>query len=314
MSYTHLTRNERFCLEELRQNGQSIRAIARMLGRSASTISRELKRNSSKKGYHPYYAYSQAVGRRRKAKGSSLQSDPEKRQYVIEKLQLYWSPEQIANSWKKEHAESSISVSTIYRHIKRGLLPGISRKKHLRRRGKRIVHRDSNYNTIHPDRIIPEWPEEIRQRVRIGDWEGDTISGGRGKGFAVTLVDRKTGFLCGRVIQSKDAATTRQAILDALDGLPVHSLSLDNGSEFAEFHELEQQLGAPVFFAEPHKPWQRGTNENTNDLLRFFFPKGCDFRNVSQDDFNNVVALINSRPRKRFNWIAPVDLFSVALP
>lgn len=314
MSYTHLTRDERFCLEELRQKGSSIRAIARMLGRSASTISRELKRNSNRKGYHPYYAYSQAVWRRRKAKGSSLQSDPEKRLYVIEKLQLYWSPEQIANSWKKEHPESSISVSTIYRHIKRKLLPGISRKKHLRRRGKRIVHRDSNYNTIHPDRIIPEWSEEIRQRVRIGDWEGDTICGGRGKGFAVTLVDRKTGFLCGRVIPSKDAATTRQAILDALDGLPVHSLSLDNGSEFAEFRELEQQLGAPVFFAEPHKPWQRGSNENTNDLLRFFFPKGCDFTNVSQIDFDYVVSLINSRPRKRFNWLSPLDLFSVALP
>jgi len=313
MSYTHLTRSERFCLEELRQKGLSIRAIARMLGRSASTISRELKRNSNRKGYHPYYAYSQAVGRRRKAKGSSLQADPEKRQYVIDKLQLFWSPEQIANCWKKEHPDSSISVSTIYRHIRRKLLPGISRKKHLRRRGKRIVHRDSNFNTIHPDRTIPEWPEEIRQRVRVGDWEGDTICGARGKGFAVTLVDRKTGFLCGRVIQSKDAATTRQAILDALAGLPVHSLSLDNGSEFAEFRELEQQLAAPVFFAEPHKPWQRGTNENTNDLLRFFFPKGCDFTNVSQAEFDYVVSLINSRPRKRFNWLSPLSLFSVAL-
>lgn len=314
MSYTHLTRDERFCLEELRQKGLSMHAIACMLGRSASTISRELKRNCSRKGCHPYYAYSLAMGRRRKPKVSSLQSDPLKRQYVIEKLQLYWSPEQIANCWKKEHPESSISISTIYRHIRRNLLPGICRKKHLRRRGKRIVHRNSNYNTIHPDRIIPQWPDVIRQRARIGDWEGDTICGGKGMGFAVTLVDRKTGFLCGRVIQSKDAATTCQAILDALDGLPVHNLSLDNGAEFAELRMLEQQLDSSVFFAEPHKPWQRGTNENTNGLLRFFFPNGCDFRSVSQADFDRAVYLINSRPRKRFDWLSPLALFSVALP
>lgn len=313
MSYTHLTREERFCLEELLQKGLSMRAIARMLGRSASTISRELKRNSSRKGYQPYYAYVQAVRRRRKTKGSELQRNPEKQAYVIEKLNLYWSPEQIANRWKREYPHSSLGISTIYRHIRRKLLPGISRKTHLRRRGKKIIHRDSKYNTIHPDRIIPEWPEEIRRRLRVGDWEGDTINGARGKGAAVTMVDRKTGFLCGRIIHSKDAATTRQAILDALDGLPVLSLSLDNGSEFADFRDIEAQLGAPVFFAEPHKPWQRGVNENANDLLRFFFPKGCDFTAVSQHDFDRVVALINARPRKRFNWLSPRDLFPVAL-
>ena len=153
MSYTHLTRSERFCLEELLEKGLSIRAIARMLGRSPATISREVKRNSSRKGYHAYYAHNQARGRWKKPKGSSLQTDPEKQQYVIEKLQLFWTPEQIANCWKKEHPDSTISFSTIYRHIRRRMLPGISCKKHLRRRGKRIVHRDSNFNTIHPDRM-----------------------------------------------------------------------------------------------------------------------------------------------------------------
>ena len=146
--------------------------------------------------------------------------------------------------------------------------------------------RRANYNTIHPERIIPEWPEEIRQRKRIGDWEGDTLCGGGGKGGAVTLVDRKSGWICGRVVHSRQASETREAILEALKDKPVHSLSLDNGSEFAEFRELEEQLEAPVYFAEPHKPWQRGCNENANGLLRFFFPKGCNFLKISQAGFD----------------------------
>ena len=167
-------------------------------------------------------------------------------------------------------------------HIKRGLLPGISEKEHLRRRGKRKVKRRANYNTIHPERIIPEWPEEIRPRKRIGDWEGDTLCGGGRKGGAITLLECKSGWIYGRVVHSRQASETREAILEALKDKPVHSLSLDNGSEFAEFRELEEQLKAPVYFAEPHKPWQRGCNENANGPLRFFFPKGCNFLDVSQ--------------------------------
>lgn len=316
MSYNHLTREERFCLAELLEKKMSIRAIARMLGRAPSTISRELKRHRTKKGYHPYYAYSQAIYRRRKPRRkSTLQSDPEKQEYVLAKLQEFWSPETIAGRWEMEHVGSKISASTIYRHIKRGLLPGITPKKNLRRRGKHKVHRNSNYNTIHPDRIIPDWPEAIVQRLRIGDWEGDTLCGGRGKGGAVTLVDRKSGYICGWVVHSREASETKSAILSALHGMPVFSLSLDNGPEFSEFRDIERLLHAPLFFAEPHKPWQRGCNENANDLLRFFFPKGCDFRLVSQDQFQLVLNCINLRPRKRLGWLSPFEVFfSVALP
>ena len=112
------------------------------------------------------------------------------------------------------------------------------------------MKRRANYNTIHPERIIPEWPEEIRKRERIGDWEGDTLCGGEGKGGAVTLVDRKSGLVCRWVIHSRQASETRSAILEALKDKPVKSLSLDNGSEFAEFRELEEQLKATVYFAE----------------------------------------------------------------
>lgn len=310
MSYTHLTLEERYCLVALQEKGASIRAIARILGRSASTISRELTRNRNKKRYHPYDAHSKAVHRRRIPRRSALQMDPEKLQYTVTKLEESdWSPEEIAGRWELEHPGSKISCSTIYRHIKRGLLPGITRKHHLRRHGKKKVHRKSNYNTIQPDRIIPEWPLEIRDRMRIGDWEGDTIQGAKGKGGAVTLVDRKSGYLCGHVVQTRGAGENREAIVAALDGLPVFSLSLDNGSEFAEFRLLESQLGAPIFFAEPHKPWQRGCNENANGLLRSYFHKGCDFRYVSSQEFDRIVSLINHRPRKRLGWRTPFEVF-----
>ena len=315
MSYHHLTLKERYCLSELYDKGMSIRAIAQTLKRSPSMISREPKRNRSLKGYHPYGAYSKAMHRRRMPRRLIISFERDKLQYLVCALvDLCWSPEQAAGYWNKLHPDDILSVSTIYRHIKRCLLPGVSAKAHLRRRGKRKVNRSANYNTIQPDRIIPQWPDVIRLRMRIGDWEGDTICGARGKGAAVTLVDRKSGYICGWVVHSRQADETKLAILNALKGLPVHSLSLDNGSEFAAFRELESQLNAPIFFAEPHKPWQRGCNENANGLLRSFFHKGCDFLNVSQDEFQRVLDLINHRPRKRLNWASPFDVFfSVAL-
>ena len=309
MSYHQFTREERFCLWELHSKGMSIRAIAQALGRAASSVSRELKRNSSAKGYHPFPAHNKAHRRRKQLRSSSLQSDPELKAFVIDRLLAFWPPAAIAGRWSLDHPDRSVSASTIYRHIRRRLLPGVDRKVHLRRRGKRKVNRNANFNTIHPDRIIPDWPDEIKFRKRIGDWEGDSIVGGRGMGAAVTLVVRRSGFICGYPVSNRSAEDTSHAILAALRGLPVLSLSLDNGSEFAEFRHLESQLNAPIFFAEPHKPWQRGCNENANGLLRFFFPKGCDFRSVSPAQFAAVLYSLNLRPRKRLGWRSPFEVF-----
>ena len=171
------------------------------------------------------------------------------------------------------------------------------------------VSRKSNFNTIQPDRLIPDWPEEIRRRARIGDWEGDTVYGGIGKGLLVTQVDQRSRFLRAGLLATREATPTKDAICQLLKGLPVESISLGNGSEFAEFHKMEEELKTFVYFAEPHKPWQRGTNENTNDLLRFFFPKGCDFRLVTQTLLNQVVSLINNRPRKCLGWRTPAEVF-----
>ena len=154
----------------------------------------------------------------------------------------------------------------------------------------------------------------IKDRARIGDWEGDTVYGAVGKGLLVTLVDRKTRFLCAGIINSRNAQETRKMIEFLLKDKPVKSISLDNGSEFSEFRLLEENLQTQVYFAEPHKPWQRGTNENINDVVRFFFPKGYNFHSLDNQLLQNIVLSINLRPRKCLGWKSPFEaFFGVAL-
>ena len=326
MSYTHFTLEERKYLQQLLSEGYSFRKIATILERSASTISREVKRNKAK--YKPHrktdnkhwYNHWRAnilyIRRRREQNRQALKPGTPEWTYIVEGLQQYWSPEAICGRWNKEFPErKSLCVSTIYRYIRLGRFPKITAKQHLRRRGKRIQTRNANYNSIQPDRIIPEWPDEIRNRIRIGDWEGDTVYGGIGKGLLVTLVDRKSRHLKMGLLAARTAEGTREVIEKLLYGLPVKSVSLDNGSEFSEFRKLEEHLHTLVYFAEPHKPWQRGTNENTNDIVRFFFPKGFDFRTVTDEDIQLVEDLINNRPRKCLGWKTPAEILeeSVAL-
>ena len=326
MSYTHFTLEERKYLQQLLSEGYSFRKIAAVLDRSPSTISREVNRNKAKYRphrkpdnqywYNHWHAYKCYIRRRREQNRQALKPGTPEWEYIIAGLQHYWSPETICGRWHKEFPEKKpLCVSTIYRYIRFGKFPKITAKQHLRRRGKRIQTRNANYNSIQPDRTIPEWPEEIRKRVRIGDWEGDTVYGGVGRGLLVTLVDRKSRHLKMGLLASRTAEGTRLVIERLLRGLPVKSVSLDNGSEFSEFHKLEKSLSTLVYFAEPHKPWQRGTNENTNDIVRFFFPKGFDFRTVTDEDIQFVENLINNRPRKCLGWKTPAEIFeeSVAL-
>lgn len=320
MSYTHFTLEERKYLQQLLSEGLSMRKIAAILERSPSTVSREIRRNraawkphrksDNRYWYNHWRAQTLYVQRRRSQVRMALRPGSEEWDYVVSGLEKYWSPEAISGRWHKDFPEKKpLSVSTIYRYVHLKRFPNITRKTHLRRRGKRILPRTSNYNSIQPDRIIPEWPEEIRGRTRIGDWEGDTIYGAVGKGLLVTAVDRKSRFLRAGLLERRDAFLTKTVICKLLRGLPVKSISLDNGSEFAAFHALEDELHTLVYFAQPHKPWQRGSNENTNGLLRFFFPKGCDFHSITQDVVDAVVDLINHRPRKCLGWCSPAEVF-----
>lgn len=320
MSYTHYTQEERKYLQELLAKGYSFRKIADFLGRSPSSVSREVKRNRSKKSksktsdnrycYHSWRAQILSISRRRSNKHYRLQAHTDEWNYILLGLGQYWSPEEIVNRWREENpSRKGFGVSTIYRAIKKKIFPNISRKTHLRRRGKRIQRGSNECNTIKPDRIIPEWPDEIKNRLRIGDWEGDTVWGKQGCGVIVTQVDRKSKYLIARICNTKKADDIKDAIITMFQGKPVKSISFDNGSEFAKFREIEKELNAPIYFAEPHKPWQRGTNENTNGILRFFFPKGCDFLKVTQQELDYVVDLINNRPRKCLGWKTPAEVF-----
>lgn len=318
-SYTHFTLDERNFLHEKLNLGWSIRKIADALDKNPSSVSREIKRNCSVKNkhkqpnkynYHSWRANTLAIMRRRQrhVTPAIIENSP-LWNYIVEKFNLFWSPEQIVALWKQKNSTANISISTIYRYIKQGKFNGIKPNSHLRRKGKKYRLVRHNCQTIHPDRTIPEWTNAIKQRIRIGDWEGDTVYGGIGKGLLVTLVDRKSRFLCATIISSRNSSETREMIVKMLKDLPVNSISLDNGSEFSEFRKLETELNTTVYFAEPHKPWQRGTNENTNDILRFFFPKGYDFRKITDEVVQYVVSLINNRPRKCLGWKTPSEVF-----
>lgn len=325
LSYTHITLEERKYLQKLLKEGYGIRQAAYALGRSPSTISREIKRNRSAHprqpsdnpyNYHHWRAQNLATTRRRDNRRTALPQGSFKYRKVVEGLSLYWSPEQIAMRLRKDYPGQIVGAATIYRYLKRGELIGFDRKTHLRRRGKRKVNRNSNCNTIQPDHLIIDWPSKIKNRRSIGHFEGDSVLGKSGTGGILTFVDRESRFLFATKISSKAAEPTQRAIVRLFSDVRVKSISFDNGCEFARFRELEKELNITVYFAEPHKPWQRGTNENTNDLLRFFFPKGFDFRTLSEEELQRVVDLINNRPRKCLNWNTPAEVFrslSVAL-
>ena len=313
--YKHYTLFERNCLQKFLTEGKSYREIARLLGRSPSTISREVKRNYShgSNHYNAWRATSLYIFRRKRCvRKHKIQPGTELYEFICEGLRHFWSPEVIANLCRERGLD--VSMATIYRALGEKRLKGFSRKEHLRRRGKKRMGDRKKCSTIHPIHTIHERPEIVETKSRLGDFEGDTVYGGAGKGCAVTFVDRKSKLLVAALAPNRESATIRKAIQRAFSlmeyDIPVETITLDNGSEFSDFVDIEKDLNATIYFADPHSPWQRGLNENTNDILRFFYPKGTDFLNVSEQEFQSVVHLINSRPRKCLGFLSPLDFLS----
>ncbi|HPY84614.1 MAG TPA: IS30 family transposase [Ruminococcus flavefaciens] len=310
--YTHFTLSERNCLQQLLSEGKSYREIAKVLDRSPSTISREVKRNFSKKKkrYNAWRATTLYIIRRRNCvRKHTIQPNTDLYEYIISCLKKYWSPEIIA--YKCTEQGFSICTATIYRALKEKRLVGITPKTHLRRHGKKTTSDRKNCSTIHPVHTIHERPEIVEAKGRFGDFEGDTVYGCVGKGCAVTLVDRKSKLLIATIAANREKGTIREAFKRAFalmeHDIPIKTITLDNGSEFADFLNIEKDLQTTIYFADPHSPWQRGLNENTNDILRFFYPKGTNFLNVTEEEFQNVVHLINSRPRKCLGYLSPLE-------
>lgn len=316
-SYTHFTLSEREFLELKLKEGKSIRWIANALARSPSTISREIKRNWSKKRnrYHFWNANNCYKFRRKNChRKNNLTKNPAAFAYVLEKLLLYWSPEIIAGRWNKEHPESKISLRSIYRAVKAGAFPGVKPSTHFRRKGKPYANKKKSY-TRYFDSSIHDREEIVDQRARLGDYEGDTVYGSVGKGYLVTCVDRRSRLVVAAIARDKTIQSTNEAFLAAFQKTAVRpiTLTLDNGTEFLGFKDLEQALEAKVYFADAHSPWQRGSNENINGLIRFFFPRGTNFTKVTDQQLNAVLDLINNRPRKCLDFLSPVEFIKNVL-
>lgn len=314
-SYKHFTLLERESLAEKLKEGKSFRQIAKEMGRSPSTISREVKRNYSKTSnrYHPWRATTLYIVRRKKSRRKCIVDiNPELKKYVIEKLKAYWSPEEIADRGKSEGY--NISTSTIYRAVYGKKLDGVTAKSNLRRRGYYKYKKNSKKGAFEPEHTIHERPEVCERKERIGDFEGDTVCGAVGSGCLVTLVDRKSKLLLAYKSDNKIPLNVRQAVKNAvkLSGIDisVESITFDRGTEFMDFKGIEQDLDTTVYFADPHSPWQRGLNENTNGIIRFFFPKGCNFHQISDEEIKNVVDLFNNRPRKCLGYLSPLEFLS----
>ena len=308
--YQHFTPEERASLAVNLAMGKSIRQIAREFSRSPSTISREVKRNWSKttNQYNAWHAETNYRHRRKACVRKPRLADETARSFVTAGLDQFWSPEIIHFRWKREHPDSPLSHVTIYRALKRGQLPGYTPKTHLRRRGKRKNSHQSY--TIHPVHTIHDRPVEVEIRQRLGDLEGDTVYGAIGKGCAVTLIDRTSRMLYAAKCESRAREHIVKAFEKALGNTYVESITLDNGAEFADFAQIEENHHTTVYFADPHAPWQRGSNENVNDLLRFFFPKGTDFHAVMDAEFDHVVWLLNNRPRICLGCLSPLEFIS----
>lgn len=309
MSYHHFTIYDRICIEEYLRKDYSINKMSSLMKRSKSSISDEINKHTIPHiGYIARIAQERADKIRKNSRYNYKITDKLK-EYIIEKLKLTWSPEQISNRLKIDYPhdkEMRISFKKIYSMIYNGELEGIS-KKNLRKKGKKYNKKSSKKPKIKNAIRISERPESINKREKIGDWEIDTVKGKQGtKASFATFADRKSRYYIAVIMPNAKAETFNKAadtVFRKESYNIVNSFNGDNGSEFSLHEKLSQNFNnAKVYFAQPHSPWEKPTNENENGLLREFFPKGTSLENVTQEETKKAFDLINNRPRKCLNW------------
>jgi len=309
-----ITLEERYAIMALKRQRYSVRAIARELGRAPSTISRELSRNVRPSGrYNPGVAHSYTVARRRRSRRNTRFSQ-EEWMLVEHLIGLDWSPEQIAG-WLKLHGLLSISHETIYLRIWRDKDAGGELWTHLRQAAKKRRKRYRSYDSrgrLAGKRHISERPAEIEARETTGHWEIDTIKGdSQATHSAVTLVERATGYtVMGKLARHTAAECTERCIeLLSRHAGRVATITADNGSEFNSYKDIEAATGVLFYFATPHHSWERGTNENTNGLIRQYLPKRTSMAHVDQADLDAIAHKLNTRPRKRLGFRTPEECY-----
>jgi IS30 family transposase len=296
--------------------GLSIREIARRLERAASTVSREIGRNGGRHGYRGADADAQAWRRATRPQPCLLARRPRLRNWVAERLQRDWSPRQIAVGLQRSFPHDGsmrLSHETIYRSLfvqarnvlKKELLGHLRRGGFMRRPRAQAAREPSILDGI----SIHQRPAEVEDRAIPGHWEGDLLMGGPSSQIA-TLVERHSRYVMLVKVDSKDTVTVTNALARKIRQLPAQlrrSLTWDRGSEMAAHKQFTVATDLKVYFCDPHSPWQRGSNENTNGLLRQYFPKGQDVSHVTQAELNRVARLLNERPRETLNWRTPLE-------
>lgn len=324
----HLTLAEREEIRVALSSKLSLRAIATLLKRSPSTISREVSRNRGRRYYKAVDADNRAKRMAKRPQRSHLETNKMLRVLVMSKLELKWSPEQISGWLRTEYSCQPcmhISHETIYKSLyvrSKGIIHH-SFTQHLHRshpmRHSRSHRRsgDRSFTSIVNGISIRDRPNDIEDRKSLGHWEGDLVSGSKNTHIA-TLVDRKARFTIILKLKGKDADSVHTALLATFKQMPAkyrQSLTWDRGMELAKHAELTRETGIPVYFCDPQSPWQRGTNENTNSLIRQYFPKKTDLSIHSQEKLNNVATQLNERPRKTLKFKTPSHMIekSVAM-
>lgn len=314
--YYHLTQTQRYSIQRFIENGETQGSIAFRIGVHQSTISRELKRHRtpSTGKYNALNAHRQALmavphpvcyDDKRKIRGAL-------EEIIIEKLNLRWSPEQISGRLKLE-GTYSISHEAIYRFIYTMRKCGGDLHRCLRRFGRRKAKRGiykHRMKWVEPRKFIQLRPDSANNRNRFGDWERDLLNGRMSGPSVLTIVDRKSRYTLLRKVNSHFASEVNKKTADALgkkSGLPCCTITNDNGAEFGVFKDLEKALQVPVYYTNPYHSWERGTNENTNGLLRQFIPKKTDLTDIPDSEFKKVEDLINSRPRKILDYRTPEE-------
>lgn len=318
MPYTHLSATERGQLHALRSQGMSQCAIARALDRDPSCISRELGRNrASQGGYDAAKAQQRYTAVRRHCRRTTSLEHAPLKAYLFDKMNQGWSPEQVSGRLWRDYPgvpRMRVSHETIYRTIYadetfgNALIPCLrQRRPRRRKRGQRRPTRP-----IIPNRVgIEARPPEVDALARYGDWEGDLVVGANQQGALLSLVERKSMFLCAEKLASKHAVGAAQAVVAALEPFPDalrKTITFDNGSEFAHHESMTQALGTAVYFAEPYAAYQRGRNENTNGLLRQYFPKSTTFNLLEPRQLQRCVNELNHRPRKKLDYRTPTEV------
>lgn len=297
----------------LKSNGYTQKDIAKYIGVAASTICRELKRNSGQRGYR-YQQANELATQRRYISCRHRRLTSEVISFVEEKLREKWSPEQIAGVCKSNNI--FISYETIYRHVWADKKTGGDLYKHLRRRGKKYNHRSAKTagRGCIPNRIdISERPKIVEKKCRIGDWEGDTIIGAKQQGVILSLVDRVSKYTLLASMNGKHAEQVADLIKKCFKRLPRqaprHTITFDNGKEFSQHKQITKKTKLRCYFATPYHSWERGLNEHTNGLVRQYCPKGSDLTQYSEEYIMLVENELNNRPRKVLGYRTPREVF-----